>query len=199
MSLISGHRAVADGTDEPLVCSAPAVHLEVIAAAAPVGATERLRQGAFGRLVSRPRCDVTWTAEPAEAEMIARLRIVKWLESESPGGAPQFEPETGRYVSGSVHRAEIRYAMELAWSGEEEPLSASKTRTMTPRVASMKNPLWDPLPKLEQQIHDSLASRLAKFVCKEVARIEKRSRKRCEERPKGDRVRADPVHNLEHR
>jgi hypothetical protein len=126
---------------------------------------------AVGIALTRARCAVA-LADPAgpPAGLELRVRLELWRETEEPGGEPVFDPLTGTYRTGVLHKVETRFETGVLAPGRETPLVRRSYRFVqssgTTRVSA-----YDPREDARRRAFDRIADESATLLCKEVRKL----------------------------
>jgi hypothetical protein len=111
---------------------------------------------------------------PIEKDEKPRLRVHveldAWLERSVPGGAPIFDPRTGRNQPGFRREIDIRYRLTIAEPGAEKPRYDRDRRART-QMDSSPNPRFDPSAQARLQAMRSIVEEVEKRVCRVAKRL----------------------------
>ena len=132
-------------------------------------------RSAFLVALSTSRCGVRTMRADESPELVARVRIVRWRESQRPGGRNIFDPRTGTTRRGVHREVEVRYTVEVTDPAGEQLLKEKGNHVDSAETRT--NWLWDPRQQAVLAARRGAATQVERWICRAAERLERRERK----------------------
>jgi len=128
------------------------------------------------------RCDVRLVRDGEKPGLVAKIELLKWRESQRPGGRNVFDPATGQTRRGVRREVEVRYRIEVLDPNGERLLEDEGQHVGGAQTRN--NWLWDPHLQAVLGARRGAASQIERWICRaeeRLARRERRSRRKARE------------------